>query len=67
MHARKIYTIQPGWEIGPLAKGGYGIFYENHRCKDPMGLTGLGKRFTTPGDAALALRSCTFDPLTDPR
>jgi hypothetical protein len=64
---RKIHTIQPGWDIAPLAKGGWGIYYNDQRCKDPLDQTGLGKRFKTPGDAALALHTCTFDPLTDER
>jgi|688.fasta_scaffold195157_6 hypothetical protein len=59
----KIHTIRPGWDIAPLAKGGWGIYYNGQRCKDPMGQTGLAERFKTPGDAALALRDCTFEPL----
>lgn len=62
-----LLTLQSDWTIRPVKKGRFGIFYGEDRCKDPMKQKGLGKAFKTPGAAALALQTCTFQPLTDER
>lgn len=62
-----LLTMQNGWTIRPIRNGRFGIFWGEQRCKDPMKQTGLGKAFKTPGAAALALQTCTFNPLTDER
>ena len=56
------FWIAMDWQIGALRKGGFGIFYKDHRCKDPLNQTGLGRRFETAAEAAMALHSCKFDP-----
>ena len=60
---KALYWIDKDWQIGALRKGGFGIFYKDHRCKDPLNQTGLGRRFETAGEAARSLHSCKFDPL----
>lgn len=60
---KAVYWINKDWQIGALPKGGFGIFHKDERCKDPLGQTGLGKRFPDPESAARALHGCKFDPM----